>query len=245
MTRHNYPPPAALIVALALTAFACRTPPPPVATGPAVAQTAAVAAVPNLYDDQRIVGEYISSGRYDADVAKVASEAQAWLDERAKTTTKPAIVLDIDETSLSNWPAYRVNGWGRVLNGPCDLQQGPCGLRAFQATGQSKAIAPTLALARRARELGVAVFFVTGRPASLRDATERNLREQGYELTGVVLLPDGAHFASAADFKAPERRKLTEQGYTVVLSMGDQQSDLSGGYAERTFKLPNPVYFLP
>ena len=24
--------------------------------------------------------------------------------------------------------------------------------------------------------------------------------------------------------------------------MGDQQSDLDGGYAERTFKLPNPVY---
>jgi hypothetical protein len=30
-----------------------------------------------------------------------------------------------------------------------------------------------------------------------------------------------------------------------VASMGDQQSDLTGGYAERTFKLPNPVYFLP
>ena len=27
--------------------------------------------------------------------------------------------------------------------------------------------------------------------------------------------------------------------------MGDQESDLSGGYAERTFKLPNPVYYLP
>jgi hypothetical protein len=27
--------------------------------------------------------------------------------------------------------------------------------------------------------------------------------------------------------------------------MGDQESDLSGGYAEKTFKLPNPVYFLP
>ena len=39
--------------------------------------------------------------------------------------------------------------------------------------------------------------------------------------------------------------KLTEAGYTIVLSMGDQQSDLDGGYAERTFKLPNPVYFLP
>jgi hypothetical protein len=54
-----------------------------------------------------------------------------------------------------------------------------------------------------------------------------------------------AQFASAVDFKAPERRKLTEQGYTVLFSIGDQESDLAGGYAERTFKLPNPVYFLP
>jgi hypothetical protein len=27
--------------------------------------------------------------------------------------------------------------------------------------------------------------------------------------------------------------------------MGDQLSDLEGGYAERTFKLPNPFYWIP
>jgi len=102
-----------------------------------------------------------------------------------------------------------------------------------------------LALARRARELEVAVFFISGRPRNLREATERNLREQGYEWTGLILRPDDAQFASAVDFKAPERRKITEQGFTIVLSVGDQESDLKGGYAERTFKLPNPVYYLP
>jgi HAD superfamily, subfamily IIIB (Acid phosphatase) len=228
-------------------AVACATSPHPgVTTTPAAPQaTSAAAAVPNLYDAQRLVAEYISGGRYDEDVTKIVADARAWLEERVKTAPKPAIVLDIDETSLSNWPAYRVNGWARIVNGPCDLQQGPCGLRAWQALGQSRAIAPTLALARRARELGVAVFFITGRPANLREATERNLKDQGYEWTGVILQPEGAQFASAVDFKAPERRKLTEQGYTIVLSLGDQQSDLAGGYAERTFKLPNPVYFLP
>ena len=76
-------------------------------------QTATVATdVPNLYEDQRQVDEYIRSGRYDKDVAKVIAAARAWLEERAKTAVKPAIVLDIDETSLSNWPAYRVNGGG-------------------------------------------------------------------------------------------------------------------------------------
>ena len=129
-----------------------------VTTAPAAIQaTGTATGVPNLYDAQRLVADYISGGRYEQDVAKVAADARAWLEERAKTAAKPAIVLDIDETSLSNWPAYRINGWARIVNGPCDLQQGPCGLRAWQALGQSQAIAPTLALARRARELAFGI----------------------------------------------------------------------------------------
>jgi len=203
------------------------------------------ASVPNLYEAQQQIEEYIRSGRYEEEVVKVLAAARAWLEERAKTAVEPAVVLDIDETSLSNWPAYRLNGWGRVLSGGCDLQHGPCGLREWQELGQSNAIPPTLALARRARELGVAVFFISARPASLYEATARNLKEQGYELTDVILLPEGAQFASAVDFKAPERRKIAERGYTIILNIGDQESDLKGGYAERTFKLPNPVYYLP
>jgi hypothetical protein len=240
--------PVRLLAGMAVGIVACAgTPPSGVTPSPSAPRPAvsAPSGVPNLYDAQRQVDEYIRSGRYDQDFAKVVAGASAWLEERAKTAVKPAIVLDIDETSLSNWPAYRINGWGRVVSGGCDLQQGPCGLRAWQALGQSKALAPTLALARRARELGAAVFFISGRPPNLLEATERNLREQGYEWTGVILLPEGAHFASAVDFKAPERRKIAQQGYTIVLVLGDQESDLLGGYAERTFKLPNPVYYLP
>jgi predicted secreted acid phosphatase len=201
--------------------------------------------VPSLPATQKAVEAYIDSGRYEADFRKVVARARAYLEQQAGQATRPAIVLDIDETSLSNWPAYRANGWGRVVAGPCDLEKGPCGLRAWQGTGQSKALTPTLELARRANELKVAVFFISGRPPALREATERNLRDQGYTWEQVVLLPEGASFKSAVDFKAPERRKITEQGYSILLSMGDQQSDLDGGYAERTFKLPNPVYFLP
>jgi predicted secreted acid phosphatase len=202
-------------------------------------------AVVDLPRARQQVEAYIDSGRYAADCAAVARKAQDYLERRAGQVKKPAAVFDIDETSLSNWPAYRVNGWGRVTAGPCDLESGPCGLRAWQATARSKAIPSTLALARSARSLGVAVFFISGRPPSLQEATERNLRAEGYEWERVVLLPEGASFKSAADFKAPERRRLAEEGYTVLFSIGDQQSDLAGGYAERTFKLPNPVYFLP
>jgi acid phosphatase len=202
-------------------------------------------AVPNLFDTQQRIAAYIDSGRYAADCVAVAARARAYLDRRARQVPKPAAVFDIDETSLSNWPAYRVNGWTRFTAGECDLEKGPCGLRAWQAMAKSKAIPATLDLVRHARSLGVAVFFISGRPPSLRDATERNLRAEGYDWDGVVLLPGGVTFNSAADFKAPERRRLAEQGYTILISIGDQESDLAGGFAERTFKLPNPVYFLP
>jgi predicted secreted acid phosphatase len=201
--------------------------------------------VVSLFQAQREVERYISDGRYDADFRRVVAEAQAFMERRAPHVTRPAIVLDIDETSLSNWPAYRANGWARIVNGPCELDEGPCGLRAWQEMARSTALEPTLTLARRAKTLGVAVFFITGRPPALRAATERNLREQGYTWDDLVLLPANGKFASAADFKAPERRKIAERGYTILLTMGDQESDLKGGYAERTFKLPNPVYFLP
>ena len=209
------------------------------------AACASTGTIPSLYDTQAGIARYISSGQYDTEFAAVVRRAQAYMEKRARAVSRPAIVLDIDETSLSNWPAYRMNGWSRITAGPCDLEHGPCGIRAWQGMATSKALAPTLALARRAEALGVAVFFITGRPPELREATERNLRQEGYRPAGVILLPEGKTFESAADFKAPERRKLAEQGYTIILNMGDQESDLRGGYAEKTFKLPNPVYFLP
>ena len=36
--------------------------------------------------------------------------------------------------------------------------------------------------------------------------------------------------------------RLEAEGYTIIGNIGDQLSDLEGGHAERTFKLPNPFY---
>ena len=202
-------------------------------------------AIPALYEAQGRITEYIESGRYDAEVARVAAAAEKWLTERAPEVRRPAIVLDIDETALSNWRAFRLNHWARILQGDCNLERGPCNIRVWQTMGQSTALVPTRRLVDRAHQLGVAVFFITGRPTDLRAVTERNLREQGFTWDGIILLPTDKQFPSGADFKSTERRRLAEQGYTIVLNMGDQQSDLDGGYAERVFKLPNPVYFLP
>lgn len=231
----------AVALLLTLATIGCAAPKP----RPAAPNPAASAPVPNLFETQGRITEYITSGRYDADFARVVAAATAWLEERAPKARRPAIVLDIDETALSNWQAYRVNHWARILQGGCDLERGPCNIRVWQTLGLSTALAPTLRLVQRARELGVAVFFITGRPGELRESTERNLRDQGFTFAQVFLLPSDQKFLSGTDFKAPIRRRLAAEGYTILLSMGDQQSDLDGGSAERTFKLPNPVYYLP
>ncbi len=201
--------------------------------------------VPALYESQGRITEYIESGKYAEEFTKVVARADAWLAERAPAVQRPAIVLDIDETALSNWQAYRVNHWARILQGDCDLERGPCNIRVWQAMGRSVALPPTLHLVEHARRLGVAVFFITGRPGDLRAVTEQNLREQGFGFAEVIVLPSDKTFTRGADFKAAERQRIAAQGYTILLSMGDQRSDLDGGFAERVFKLPNPVYFLP
>ena len=50
---------------------------------------------------------------------------------------------------------------------------------------------------------------------------------------------------SAADFKAPQRQAIEREGYTIIANVGDQPSDLEGGFSERTFPLPNPFYRIP
>jgi predicted secreted acid phosphatase len=101
-----------------------------------------------------------------------------------------------------------------------------------------------MALARLARDRGVAVFFLTGRPERLRDPTERNLRG-GLRVDGRAPQARRLTTRSAVEFEAPERQKLVDQGYTIIVNVGDQMSDLDGGFAERTYKLPNPSTSCP
>ena len=205
----------------------------------------AVTAPPSLAEAKGQVAAYVDSGRYAADLAAVADQARAYLESRAPRGGKLAIVVDVDETALSNLPSLRANDWGFIGPGPCELPRGPCGFGAWVTMARAEPIKPVLALVRLARERGVAVFFLTGRPERMRAATEANLRAAGYEWTAVILRPDGSTTASAVDFKAPERKKLVDQGYTIVVNIGDQASDLDGGFAERTYQLPNPFYFVP
>ena len=46
-------------------------------------------------------------------------------------------------------------------------------------------------------------------------------------------------------YKSGTRAYIESQGYTIVADFGDQFSDLEGGFAQKTFKMPNPNYYLP
>lgn len=210
------------------------------------AQTAARQPA-NIGDLKRQVSEYQRSGGYDRDVTAVLAIARQYVERRAQMVKKPAIVLDIDETSLSNWPRIQANDYGTINNGPCDaLPAGPCGVLAWENSAQDTAIAPTLALFNAAKAKGVSVFFITGRNETLRAVTEMNLRNVGYDgWSALIMRPAGTSTPSAADYKAPERAKIAAQGFTIIANVGDQPSDLAGGYAERTFLVPNPFYRIP
>jgi acid phosphatase len=202
--------------------------------------------LPNLGEEKAALLKYEHSGQYRRDIATVAAEAQAYLATHPLNVPKPALVLDVDETSLSNWREIRVNDFGYIPFGGCDLDHGPCGANAWEGMGQADAIAPVLDLFLTARSRNISVFFITGRRESNRAPTETNLRRVGFDgFVAVAHKPNDLHVKSAADFKAPERAKIVAAGYSILANVGDQPSDLAGGYADRTFLIPNPFYRIP
>jgi predicted secreted acid phosphatase len=201
----------------------------------------------NVGDAGTAARAYHDSGAYQRDLQIVANQAARWVKARAASAQRPALVLDIDETALSNWEIIKRDDFGRPIAGPADLASAePWGWAAWDQLGRDPAIEPTLQVFRTARAANVAVFFITGRPENQRAATERNLRAVGYaDYTRLFMVPNGAHFASAVDFKTPVRIQIETLGYTIIENMGDQPSDLLGGHAEKKFLLPDPFYRVP
>ncbi len=217
---------------------------PPAPPAPIIPPPVEPANIGDLKSDA--VG-YYDSGAYLTNLAQAAAPAIAWIDFRAPQVDRPAVVFDIDETALSNWEAIKANDFGRVITGPCnELPQGPCGWRAWDLHAESTVIPPTRDVFNTAKDRGASVFFITGRDESQRSATERNLADVGYTgYSRLIMEPTGAQYVSAADFKAPQRADIEQQGYTIIANIGDQPSDLAGGSSEQTYLLPNPFYRIP
>jgi len=209
----------------------------------------------NLGQLKKQLAFYACSGAYDSDFNKILSAASAYVARRAAQVSKPAIVLDIDETSLSNMALELVDDFAFINGIPCMLDpastpdrpklMGSCGFGNWVALARAPALDGTLALYKVAKQHQVAVFFITGRHESERAATEENLKLAGYEAWDGLTLRRSSDNRTVAQYKSDAREKVAEQGYTIIVNIGDQQSDLDGGYAERAYKLPNPFYFIP
>ncbi|MBB2201766.1 HAD family acid phosphatase [Gluconacetobacter tumulisoli] len=211
---------------------------------PAPVDGAASKGLVNVGDARAAATHYHDSGAYDRDLVRVADAARRWVEKRAGQVSHPALVLDVDETSLSNWPVMKADDFAYIRSGACDsLPAGPCGYLAWENRAEAVVLPGTLTLVRAAQSRGVAIFFVTGRGEAERAATAANLTHAGYrDWTGLYLRAPGRPTPSAADYKAPIRAVIEARGYTIIANMGDQPSDLAGGHAERTFLLPNPFY---
>jgi predicted secreted acid phosphatase len=192
--------------------------------------------------------DYRYCGGYDADFAKKVAEAKAYVQERASQVERPALVLDIDETSLSNWLEIDQDDFGYIPGGACTLQTGStCGEQQWELSARAEALKPTLELFNAAKSLGVTVFFITGRQDrfDLRDATALNLKRAGYDGWQDLIMRPVSSPGSVTEYKSSKRKAIQDQGYRIIVNVGDQQSDLDGGFAEKAFRVPNPFYFIP
>lgn len=200
--------------------------------------TAAIAQTPaNLALLRQEIIHYHDSGEYMHEVDIQFQQAKIFLNHylTSNKTQKPAIVLDIDETVLSNYEALRSQNFND--DETAFIKQ--------ITSGNYHAIPAALDLYHYAKEKNVAVFFITGRYENFRASTIKNLHQAGFDgWDGLYLKPVDYHAKSAAPYKTKTRQKIQENGYDIVLNIGDQKSDLRGGFADKTVKLPNPFYFV-
>ena len=188
---------------------------------------------PNLAVLKQQIRAYVDGGQYQRDIEVVARRIKAWIEERtAKGGSKLTVVFDLDETLLLNWPHMSAMDFGYVKRE----------WDRWVEDAKAPAIDSVREVYRTARRLGVDVIFITGRTEDARAGTERNLRSIECSDYAALIFRPSAQRGTSAAFKTGVRQKLTTEGRTIIANIGDQESDLAGGFSERTFKLPNVFY---
>jgi len=198
-------------------------------------------AYTNLWEYEQDLIKYHDT-KYLQDIRTVTRQARIYVLQRAAKGGKLAMVLDIDETALSDW---------KEITGVMNFGYNDDLFKAWAKLEEAQAISPTVDLFRQAQAAGVKIFFVSGRPEELRQATEDNLHKAGYDgwtrldLKPPDYQPPPGLLSKIAAFKLMCREAIEAQGYVIIANVGDQPSDLAGGHAEKTFKIPNPFYHIP
>nr|WSY52785.1 hydrolase [Streptomyces sp. NBC_00886] len=179
---------------------------------PANAQAATAASTSTVATSAANDVDYAT---WQADCQTVMNQALPYLKQRiasSKPGEKQAIVFDIDNTTLET---------------------------DFGFSYPQPANKPVLAVARYAQEHGVDLFFVTARPGIVYLPTEYNLEYRGYDVSGLYVRGLFDLFKDVAAYKTAQRVDIESKGYTIIANIGNSATDLSGGHAEKTYKLPD------
>ncbi|KAH9673461.1 HAD superfamily subfamily IIIB acid phosphatase [Citrus sinensis] len=190
----------------------------------------------------RYVESYMIGGQYDRDVELVVEQILSYVNEVVLSGDgMDAWILDVDDTCISNVYYYKGKRYG------CDPYD-PAGFRAWALKGGCPAIPGVLVLFNKLIESGLKVILVTGRDEeTFGQVTRDNLHNQGFVGYERLIMRTAADKGkNAVTYKSEIRKQLLEEGYRIWGNIGDQWSDLQGECTgNRTFKLPNPMYFVP
>ncbi|WSQ10956.1 hydrolase [Streptomyces sp. NBC_01231] len=164
---------------------------------------------------QAAAAEDVDYATWQRDCQGVMDQALPYLKQRTAATKpgeKQAIVFDIDNTTLET---------------------------DFGFSYPQPANKPVLNVATFAQEHGVSLFFVTARPGIISGVTDYNLRNVGYRVSGLYVRGFSDLFKDVATYKTAQRVDIESKGYTIIANIGNSATDLSGGHAEKTYKLPD------
>ncbi|KAL9152727.1 hypothetical protein ABFS82_10G001700 [Erythranthe guttata] len=190
----------------------------------------------------RHVEAYMTAGQYQRDLNLIVDNIFTYIDSiHLPYDGFDAWIFDVDDTCISNLFYYKGKRYGCE---PFD----PLAFKAWALNGACPAIPDVLRLFNKLIQTGFKVFLVTGRNEdTLGQATVQNLDDQGFfGYERLFLRNDSYKGQSAITYKSDIRRQLVGEGYRIWGNVGDQWSDLQGDYVgNRTFKLPNPMYFVP
>ncbi|KAK1555800.1 hypothetical protein Q3G72_031449 [Acer saccharum] len=189
---------------------------------------------------ENYVGHYMLGKQYRDDSKAVVNEALLYAQSlKVAGDGKEIWVFDIDETTLSNLPYFAKHGFGTEPYNATTFNE-------WVMEGKGLALPETLKLYQKVLSLGIKIVFLTGRTESQRSVTATNLKKVGFHTWEKLILKGPSYTGKpAVAYKSNERKFFEKNGYLIIGNIGDQWSDILGtNTGNRTFKLPDPLYYV-
>ena len=188
----------------------------------------------NLTIAREEVQQYYESGKFYEELNKVLKEAKKKFD-KVEFKNNSAVIFDVDETALDNYELAKQMGFGYVYE--------------MNKKWNAEMTAPAIPLVKDLYDFllakGSKIIFLTGRNFPEYQATYENLKRDGYTAFDTLITQmDDERKMKNREFKGKKRVELTEKGYDIVGTVGDQWSDLEGPDHGIQVKIPNYLYLI-